>query len=47
MANGEKHKDREVEIETKPLMMWIGSHKEQIKLDVVRIKQYSIILGIE
>ena len=27
--------------------MQIGQHKEQIKLDVVKIKQHSIILGIE
>ena len=38
MANREKHKDGEIEIETKPLTMWIGSHKEQIKLDIIKMK---------
>ena len=47
MANKEKHKDKEVKIETKLLTMWIGHHEEKIKLDVIRIKHHSIILGME
>src|SRR5438045_2481843 len=47
IANKEKHKDKEVKIETKPLTMWIGHHKEKIKLDIIRMKHHSIILGIE
>ena len=47
MASREKHKDKKVDTKTKLLTMWIGDYKEQIKLDVIRIKCYSIILGIE
>ena len=47
IANREKHKDREVKIETKPLTMQIEHHEEKIKLDVIRMKHHLIILGME